>query len=122
VLVRARDVGRTVGAKFMLTRSAEAFAMMCVGHGHGGIDWGIDLLFWREIVISSLKSDRQTSDRTRQRCREATGRQARRLLRQTAWLHPRGQTSQQTDPSVHGPARCKMQSIDPARGAALFHR
>jgi len=29
VLVRARDVGRTVGAKFILTRSAEAFAMMC---------------------------------------------------------------------------------------------
>ena len=26
MLVRARDVGRTVGAKFMLTRSAEAFA------------------------------------------------------------------------------------------------
>ena len=29
MLVRARDVGRTVGAKFILTRSAEAFAMMC---------------------------------------------------------------------------------------------
>jgi len=29
VLVRARDVERTVGAKFMLTRSVEAFAMMC---------------------------------------------------------------------------------------------
>ena len=29
MLVRARDVGRTVEAKFMLTRSAEAFAMMC---------------------------------------------------------------------------------------------
>ena len=29
MLVRARDVDGTVGAKFMLTRSAEAFAMMC---------------------------------------------------------------------------------------------
>jgi hypothetical protein len=29
VLVRARDVERTVGTKFMLTRSAEAFARMC---------------------------------------------------------------------------------------------
>ena len=29
MLVRARHVGRTVGAKFMLTRSTEAFAMMC---------------------------------------------------------------------------------------------
>ena len=29
MLVRARDVEGTVGAKFMLTRSAEAFAMMC---------------------------------------------------------------------------------------------
>jgi len=29
VPVCARDIGRTVGAKFMLTRSAEAFAMMC---------------------------------------------------------------------------------------------
>ena len=30
MLVRARDVEGTVGAKFMLTRSAEAFAMMCL--------------------------------------------------------------------------------------------
>ena len=29
MLVRARDIEGTVGAKFMLTRSAEAFAMMC---------------------------------------------------------------------------------------------
>ncbi len=29
MLVRARDIEGTVGAKFMLTRSAESFAMMC---------------------------------------------------------------------------------------------
>ena len=31
MLVRARDVGRTVEAKFMLTRSAEAFAIGMIG-------------------------------------------------------------------------------------------